>query len=481
MSLKTVIRNIGLVGVTEIINSASGIILVAILTKFLGIYSYGLWEQVAVTIGILDPFASFGLNNALIRFLPVKKLKTEKQDLFYSILLFKLITSLIISLVLILFSGHLANAFFGGNIEIVRLISVIFIIGSATVVCQFYLQSVSKIKLYSLLKLSGRIVEIVSIFITILLGYDLIGVLLAVIIVRAIFLIIYFFFIISDIGITIPHFTEIKELLRYGLPLVPTGFSAWVITFSDRYMIAYMMGVSYVGSYSVGYTIGFIIFMLVVVINFVLMPVLSKMYDEHNMNEVKQYLKYSLKYYLFFSIPTVFGLSILSKQLLTIIATSSVAEEAWIIPPIIALAALFAGVYETFEKSLRLTKKTKIIGVTVTISAMINFLLNLFFIPLMGITGAALATVSSYGVATALIIFYSFKEIRFEIEKKFFPKAISASILIVLIAWIWQPVGLISVILCIFVCIISYFVIMFLLKVFEPKEIAFIKNLVKIW
>ena len=76
MSLKKVIQDIGLVGVTEIISSASGIILVAILTKSLGIYNYGLWEQVAVTVGILDPFASFGLNNALIRFLPAKKLKT---------------------------------------------------------------------------------------------------------------------------------------------------------------------------------------------------------------------------------------------------------------------------------------------------------------------------------------------------------------------------------------------------------------------
>ena len=106
------IKDIGFIGFAEILVSIGGIILIPLLTKTLGAYGYGLWQQAMVTIGILSPLASFGLNNALVRFLPSKKQTHDKQQLFLSILFFKLTVSIFILILFLLFSDTIAYYFF---------------------------------------------------------------------------------------------------------------------------------------------------------------------------------------------------------------------------------------------------------------------------------------------------------------------------------------------------------------------------------
>lgn len=50
-----------------------------------------------------------------------------------------------------------------------------------------------------------------------------------------------------------------RHALRYGLPLIPHMIGGWLITMTDRLMIAHMIGLGEAGLYAVGYQIGMIL------------------------------------------------------------------------------------------------------------------------------------------------------------------------------------------------------------------------------
>ena len=472
--VKKFVQDVGLVGIAEIAVALGGIILIPLLTKTLGAYGYGLWQQMLVTVGILSPLASFGLNNSLVRFLPAKINKLEKQNIFLSIFIFKFSISCIIAFLLIIFSEPVAKIFFDGANYIVVITGFIFLVGSPNILCQFYFRSLRQIKTYSIIRILDSFSKIALAYYMIISGHGIFGVIFSYFVIETFFTLISLFLVVSQIGISFPRFTGMKTWLRYGIPLIPTGLSLWVISFSDRYVIGYVLGVSSVGVYSAAYAIGFSFFMLMELINFVLVPTISKHFDEGKIHDVKKYLGNVLKFYLLFAIPAVIGLSVVSKQILAIITTPDIAEAAWMITPIIATCTLFAGVQEVYDKTLRLTKRTTRIGLAVTISAVINLSLNFILIPIYGILGAAVATLIAYGLSAVLMTFFSIKEFRFEIEKKAIFKFVFAALLMASIGVIWHPVTTASLILCILICIAFYFFILFCLGVFKLREIKFL-------
>jgi len=57
---------------------------------------------------------------------------------------------------------------------------------------------------------------------------------------------------------------------------------------------------------------------------------------------MKTYLAYSLKYFLLFAIPSLFGLCILSKQLLLIMTRPEFVAQGSLVLPIVAVGVFFS-------------------------------------------------------------------------------------------------------------------------------------------
>ena len=208
--------------------------------------------------------------------------------------------------------------------------------------------------------------------------------------------------------------------------------------------------------------------------------VLSKYYDENNMNEVKTVLRYSLKYFLAIAIPSAFGLSLLSKPILTILSTPEIASQGYLITPFVALSALLYGAYAVILQIIVLEKKTKITGAIWIMAAILNLGLNLFFIPYIGILGAAITTLLAFALALILISFYSFKYFKFDIDFRFIFKSIFASIVMSLVIIKWNPAGILNILIVIGICAVVYAVILLLLKGVKKEEIAFFRGLFQV-
>ena len=473
-------QRIGLIGITNLLISLSGIILLPILTKTLPIEEYGLWVQIIVTIGLILPFANMGLSPAIVRFLAAEKDKKKIQEGFYSIAVFILFTSLVASLLIFIFSEPLASGFFENRTDIIKILSLIIPIECLNVLFLNVFRTFQQIKRYSFFNILHTYVMVVLVAYCLLSGSGIFGALISFLIARTIVFLLMGSLIISEIGVKIPNFSHLNEYLHFSVPTVPVAISSWVIRSSDRYIIAYVLGIAFVGYYSPGYMLGSMIHMYTLPLVILLVPVISKLYDEGKEEDVKIYLEYSLKYFLMLAIPSAFGLSILSKQILILLSTPEIASYGYLIVPFTAVSMILFGANAVIAQILALVKKTKINGSIWIIAALMNLGLNFVFIPYFGILGAAITTLIAYALAFILTAYYSFKYFKFNIDFRFILKSILASIVMSLVIIKWDPVRTLDVMIVIGVCAVVYSVILLLLGGIKKEEIVFFKGLFRV-
>ena len=480
MSKKLFVQRVGLISLTNFLISLSGILLLPILTKKLSIEEYGIWVQVGVTISLLPVILNLGLPYAMIRFLAAKKDKKEIQEGFYSVVAILLLTSVTGSLLLLLFSKPLAAMFLGNRVDLINILSLMIPIASLNAVCLNFFRAFQHIKRYTFFTFLQTYIMLVLVAWSLLSGHGIFEAVLCRLLSQIIIFLLMTSLIVSNIGVKIPNFLHIREYLNFGIPTIPGNLSYWIVEWSDRYVIGYFLGLSFVGYYSPGYGLGSLIRMFVAPLGTLLLPVLSKLYDENKIPEVKAYLEYSLKYFLMFAIPSAFGISLLSKSLLTSLSTSEIAFHGYLVTSFVALSMILYGVRSIIAQIILLVKKTKITGNIWMMAGGLNLGLNIIFIPYFGIIGAAITTLMAYAFALILTLHYSFKYLKFNIDFHFILKSIFASIIMSLVIIKCNPVGALNILIVIGVCAIVYFIALLLLKGIKKEEIEFFRQLLRI-
>ncbi len=474
-SYKKFTKDIGIIGLTNLTVVLKGLVILPFITKLLGVENYGIWVQLGITLSLVVPIALLGLPASLVRFLAAEKDKKEIQEGIYSVLALIFAIALTISLLMVIASGPIAN-FFQCQPILVKVLAFVILLECLNSVILNIFRAFQEIRKYSSFVIFQSLGEVGLIILAVILGYGLPGIVVSLLIIRMAIFLITFPFILKRIGIKIPNFSRTKEYLSFGLPTVASSASYWTVTSSDRYLISFFLGTLFVGYYAPAYTLGNIINFFVFPFIVVLPAILSRFFDENKIKEVKNCLKYSLKYFLMITIPAAFGLSILSRQILTIFSTREIASNAYFITPFVVLSILLYGVGTIFIQILTIFKKTKIFGHIWMCAAIINLGLNFILIPKLGILGAAITTLSAYSFAFLLIWYYSFKYLRFDIDWQFILKSVLASVLMGLFIIWFSPLGLLKTVIAVILGATIYGILILLLKGFDRKELEFLKG-----
>ena len=465
------------IGIATLLQFLIGLVQLPLLTKTLGAHDYGIWSQVNVTIGLILPLTSLGLGSAMVRFLAAEKNKGEIQNQFYSVVSVSFMVNLIASLVLIALAYPLAVNFFDGAVQIVRITGILILLAPISLTYLGLIRTFQQIKRYSIFIIAEDCGRVGLIAYLVLTGYDIFSVVLSLVAIKVIILSVLFFSIKSQIGIKRPDFSRIKEYLSFGLPLVPTSMSYWLVRLSDRYVISFFLGLTPVGIYSAAHTLGCLPFAVAGILSFVLLAALSKLYDEGRMDEVKTHLSYSLKYLLAVVIPFVFGAAILAEPILKMFSTPEIASQGYRVTPVIALATLLLSASGIISSILMLTRKTKIMAFVWLIAVVLNIGLNILVVPLIGILGAAITTLFVYLLVMGVMSYYSFKELKFSINWHFIIKSLLASAIMSVAIWLMAPQGNVTTILAVVAGVVIYGVILILLKGFSKEEMRFFWSL----
>jgi len=474
MSYKKFTQDVGLIGITQLLLRLGGLILIPIMTKTLGAHQYGIWAQISVAISLLTPLVMLGLSTTIVRFLAGEKEKEKIRESFLSVVAVIIFTGSLLSVILFCSSDFLASIVFSdiNASYFIKAASFLVLISALDEITLTYFRIFGQIKMYSTLTLLKSFGEICLISYLLLSGFGLLGVIIALLIVGGVIFAVAFSHIMLQIGFKLPKFSELKPYLRYGMPLTPNAMIMWIINSSDRYVIGYFMGASAVGIYSAAYSMGSLITFFLTPIGFILFPTTSKLYEEKRIEEVRNYLKYSLKYFLIFAIPCAFGLSVLAMPLLHILTTSEFVSGS-IVVPFVAFGVITFGIFQICIYIIHLAKKTELNVILLGTSAISNIILNIILIPYIGILGAAVATLISYSVLAAFTVFVSFKYLKFDIDWSFIVKSTISSTIMVLLILKINPIDVSQVLYSICIGAVVYFVSIVLLGGVTKTELKF--------
>ncbi len=375
---------------TNLLNAAIPFLLLPILTNVLDPAAYGILAIFQVMVNFLLPFAAFNSESALTRFYFDKDLQGFDRMLGSSLRL--LVGSAVLLALIILPFGSFIEKWTG--FPAAWLWSVIaFVISRKLIEIVLSMYRVENRPLpFAIIRILSTLADILlSIFLVINLEMYWEGRVLGQIWASAAFGILAFILIKWRFK---ANFSKSKThrnlLLEFGIPLLPHAIGAALITYSDRVFISNMCGLEATGIYTVAYQIGMLIFLFQNSFNQAWAP---WFFEQLNIGtgEIKSRIVRITWLYSLLLLAGTVVFALLSPWLLERFIDQQYHDAAgfvfWI-----ALGFAFNGIYKMFVNFLFYLKETKIIGIATFSTAILNLILNYFFILEFGPVGAAYST-----------------------------------------------------------------------------------------
>ena len=201
------------------------------------------------------------------------------------------------------------------------------------------------------------------------------------------------------------HFDRrlLREMNRFGLPLLPSALFLWATNFSDRFFLVKLSGASEVGLYSVGVRVASAMVLLLTAFR-TAWPAFA--YSIRDDGEARRTYAYVLTYLVFVSSWLAVALGLISPWLVSLIAADAFAEASRVVS-LLAFAAVAFAVYIVVSIGVGRIKRTQYMWVVTLAGALVNLALNLALIPTYGMMGAAVATLVAFVVMSGGIAWWS--------------------------------------------------------------------------
>ena len=242
-------KNTILLSIGTILNKGLLFLMIPLFSSWLSVEEYGTFDLMCTYITMLIPIISLSVGDGVFRFSIDKRDDEKKQYITFGLLIYTL-GSIIIGIILFLLG------FFKHDVIFIffyfMLISEIY-----NNYMQYFLRSLKKISIYSFSTIVSTVATfiLVTLFVKIF-HYGIYGIMLGY----------SFGFFISNIIIMkltrVNKYIEmkfdkkeVKNMIRYSLPMIPNSISWWIVNASDRTIINMYLGFAANGIYAVAYKI----------------------------------------------------------------------------------------------------------------------------------------------------------------------------------------------------------------------------------
>jgi O-antigen/teichoic acid export membrane protein len=186
----------------------------------------------------------------------------------------------------------------------------------------------------------------------------------------------------------------LREMNRFGMPLVPSGLFLWALNFSDRFFLVRMSGPREVGLYSIGVRLASAIILLLAAFR-TAWPAFA--YSIEDDREAARTYAFVLTYLVAITSWMALALGVLAPWLVRLLTTEEFYSAERVVAPL-AFAAVAFGAYIVVVIGIGRARRTRSNWVITGAAAAFNVILNLALIPEFGMMGAAAATVGAYAV-----------------------------------------------------------------------------------
>ncbi len=370
-------------------------------TRVMSTSDFGLVDVLVQTCNLLIPFATIGINNAIIRF--GLERSTSKKGVFTIGLMTILLGFIIMVLCDPLISKVTVLQGYTGYLYL-------FVLASALHgLCSQFARAIGYVRFYAIDGVFSTVLTIVlNILFLVVFRWGIVGYILSTIITDFTCAILVFLLTRLHRFISFKKVTKALyyKMLAYCMPLIPNTVCSLIVSVSDRYIITYMIGEAANGIYAVSNKIPTV---LMIVANiFAEAWQISAVTEEEGR---EQFFSRVCGVYqaLAFSVAAVL---IVTAQLSTRILAAPEYYEAWQYIPFLVMATTFSCI-ATFLSSIYMVEKKSVCTLLTTVlGVVVNVVFNILWIPSYGIYGAAFATLVSYFVMFVVRAVHTRKYVR---------------------------------------------------------------------
>lgn len=408
-SYKKLIGNSFIFAVGNLGSKLISFILVPVYTYYLSTAEYGTVDLVTATVTMLLPMVSLSVFEAVLRFV-MDKDKPKEVILTNSIFI-----ALVCFIVAILFYPILV--FFDILQNSLSFLYLILFLQMFERIFAQYTRGIGKIKVFAI---NGILLTfttgLFNILFLVYLELGVPGYLWAMVVsnfISVLFLIIatksYKSVRRSNLDLNLS-----KKMLSYSIPMIPNSLMWWLINASSRYFIRFFVGVSGNGLFAVASKIP----SLITLINQIFTQAWQLSAIEEYENKNKSTFYSNVFSYL---VAVLFiGTSILLIIIKFVFSTFFAADyfEAWQVTPFLILGAVFSSFSGFLGTNYIAAKQTTGVFKTSVYGGIISIILNLIFIPSLGIVGAGISSAISFFVMFILRYFDTKQYIKMEIDWK---------------------------------------------------------------
>lgn len=392
---KSLIKNTFIIAFGTLLPKLMSIITMPILTAKLTKSEYGTYDLVETLVMLLLPIITLKIDAAGFRFIISARNDKKETSKIITNIMFVISISITISAAILLIVFRKMNPLF-------IIVTLIYFIADVVNECVTQIvRGLSKNKEYSIAAIINSALKTILICALLLpINLGLIGTITALL-VGTLVSVIY-----QCTKIKIWEYInrgyvskrKIKELLVYSWPMVPNSLSAWILRASDRLIITAFLGLEQNAVYAVANKIPNLLSTL--------NSTFTMAWQENaslnaNDSDIEEYYTKMYDSFMRFIAGGCF-LLIATTPILFKLFIHGNYEQAYYQMPILFLGIFYTCLMSFLGGIYIANKKTKSVGITTTIAAVINLAIDLLLVKKIGITAGSISTLVSYVV----IVYY---------------------------------------------------------------------------
>lgn len=392
--------------------------------RSLSVEAYGVFYAVLAFLGLMGMFNDLGMNPALVHYIPKfinEKAFSKIRSAIYLVASIEFISSLIVLATIFSMKDFLAVYFFktGLALLVLPIFAFVFLFENMLVLMKNLFRGYRKEFFYSSMNPLRLFMVLVFSFIFYLIFNENLLVIFSLIWVFSFFFSIIIYLV--PFAKTAPEIMKHKavfkksifsKFFKYGFFVMFSSVAGLILGKIDVLMLTYFEGVSSVGLYEIALPLATMILVAIKPVTSFLFPNISYFYHSKKFDEIKIILQalYNTGLFLFIPIGLVF---FLFPQEIIVVLFGAKYASAQIALKILAIGFMFRG-FSSLNFSItdgigQVKKK----GYIIYLGAGLNIILNLIFIPLYSIRGAALATSISFFLMFILSLIFLIRKIHF--------------------------------------------------------------------
>lgn len=429
---KLFIENFLVYGLGGIISKIIPLIMIPIITRIMPSTEYfGLSDLSNTLIQFGSALAIMGMYDAMYRMFFEKNDEEYKKDVCSTALGFTIITSSIIFIVMLLLKNIIAEYFFSNQkyFYVVYLSAIATLVGATNSIISAPTRMQNKRKIFLVTNTVSPILSYLISIPLLLMGYYTIALPLAAVISGLTMEI--SFGVMNYKWFNIKRFKKelLKPLLLIAIPLFPNFLIYWIFNYCDELMITNLLGIGYAGIYSVGSKLGHCSQLI-----YTAFAGGWQYFAFSTMKDNDQVKSNSLifEYLGIISYIATALICVFSALFFKILFTKEY-FSGYLIAPYLFLAPLLQMLFQIACNQFLVIKKTWPNMLILLFGAATNILINMILIPIIGIEGAAIATLVGYIISNIICVIVLIKMKLMIISKKFI--FITLEMLLFFIIW----------------------------------------------